>query len=123
MIVFREDLSEYFKVMGTLARQIVELLTEAIGLKPGTYTKFETPSALSNGKLNHYPPCPDPAAGFGLPGHCDPQMLTILYQDDVGGLQVKKQGEWIGIKPDSSTFVVNIGDTFKVIRIPDQHFP
>lgn len=65
--------------------------------------------------MNHYPACPDPSSVFGIPGHTDPQMLSILYQDDVGGLQVLKDGKWIGIRPDDSTFVVNLGDTFQVI--------
>lgn len=100
--------------MRSLARLIVESLTEGVGLKPDTYTKLETANAVCNARVNHYPACPDASKVFGIPAHTDPQMLSILYQDEVGGLQVQKDGKWIGVRPDDSTFVVNLGDTFQV---------
>lgn len=112
---FTADLTNYFAIMRDLSHLIVECLTEGLGLPRDTYTKLETPNAICNARVNHYPACPDPSSVFGIPGHTDPQMLSILYQDDVGGLQVLKDGKWIGIRPDDSTFVVNLGDTFQVI--------
>lgn len=103
--------------MRELSRLIVECLTEGLGLPPNTYTKLETPDAICNARVNHYPACPDPSKVFGIPSHTDPQMLSILYQDDVGGLQVLRNGKWIGIRPDDSTLVVNLGDTFMVSYI------
>jgi len=48
---------------------------------------------------------------WGVGEHTDYGMLTILLQDDTGGLQVKSsQGEWIQAPPISNTFVCNIGD-------------
>ncbi|KAI8545253.1 hypothetical protein RHMOL_Rhmol07G0026900 [Rhododendron molle] len=51
---------------------------------------------------------------LGTGPHCDPTSLTILHQDDVGGLQVFVDGKWHSIPPCSEAFVVNIGDTFMV---------
>ncbi|CAN6553973.1 unnamed protein product [Malus baccata var. baccata] len=46
--------------------------------------------------VNHYPPCLDPSLTLGMPKHCDPNLITILLQEDhVNGLQVFKYGEWI----------------------------
>uniref|UniRef100_A0A7I4B8D7 Fe2OG dioxygenase domain-containing protein n=1 Tax=Physcomitrium patens TaxID=3218 RepID=A0A7I4B8D7_PHYPA len=115
---FISDLTSYFDTMRYLSRLIVECLTEGLSLPRDTYTKLETENAICNARVNHYPACPDPSKVFGIPGHTDPQMLSILYQDDVGGLQVLKDGKWIGIRPDDSTLVCNLGDTFQAIEWP-----
>lgn len=111
----REDLKAFFSPMHELSRFIVEELTEALGLERDTFTRLETPGSNCTGRMNHYPVCPNPDSVLGIPPHADTQLLGILHQDDTGGLQVLKDGEWVGIQPDDSTFVVNIGDTFQVI--------
>ncbi|XP_024367923.1 flavanone 3-dioxygenase 2 [Physcomitrium patens] len=112
---FKKDLKSFFGPMHELSRFIVEELTEGLGLERDTYTRLETPNSNCTGRMNHYPVCSDPDSVLGIPGHADTQMLAILYQDDVGGLQVLKDGEWVGIRPDDNSFIVNIGDTFQAI--------
>ncbi|KAL6208742.1 hypothetical protein ACLB2K_019687 [Fragaria x ananassa] len=51
---------------------------------------------------------------LGLTKHRDPTLITILLQD-TEGLQVFKDGNWIGIEPVSSAFVVNIGYVLQII--------
>lgn len=47
--------------------------------------------------------------------HTDIGCLTILYQDDVGGLQIRtKEGQWINTKPLHGSFAVNIGDCLQM---------
>ncbi|KAJ0100141.1 hypothetical protein Patl1_20643 [Pistacia atlantica] len=47
----------------------------------------------------------------GLGMHTDMSCVTIVYQDEIGGLQVRsKEGKWIDINPSEDTLVVNIGD-------------
>jgi isopenicillin N synthase-like dioxygenase len=110
------DVTSYFGTMRELSRMVVEILTECLGLEPDTFTKLETADAMCNARVNHYPACPDPSKVFGIHGHTDPQIVSIVFQDEVGGLQVLRNGKWIGIRPDDSTFVVNVGDTFQVLR-------
>ncbi|MBL8168890.1 MAG: isopenicillin N synthase family oxygenase, partial [Acidobacteria bacterium] len=50
------------------------------------------------------------AAGWGVGEHTDYGLLTILKQDDAGGLQVKVRGQWLEAPPVSNSFVCNIGD-------------
>ncbi|KAI9083749.1 hypothetical protein K1719_034338 [Acacia pycnantha] len=53
---------------------------------------------------------------FGLPGHTDPNALTILLQDvTVSGLQVLKHGNWVAIKPQPDAFVINIDDKIQAM--------
>ncbi|KAG0574815.1 hypothetical protein KC19_VG294000 [Ceratodon purpureus] len=67
----------------------------------------------STGRMNHYHVCSDPDSVLGIPVHSDIQMTSILYQDGAGGLQVlKDDGQWVGIRREESTLVVNISDTF-----------
>ncbi|KAJ4981711.1 hypothetical protein NE237_032548 [Protea cynaroides] len=63
--------------------------------------------------MNRYPPCPLPWKVFGLMPHTDSDFLTILYQDQVGGLQLVKDGRWVTVKPNPEALIVNIGDLFQ----------
>ena len=62
-------------------------------------------------RIFHYPPrrrADDDEWGVGE--HTDYGLLTILGQDDNGGLQVRTTGGWIDVPPDAGAFVCNIGD-------------
>jgi isopenicillin N synthase-like dioxygenase len=64
-------------------------------------------------KLNHYPPQQilDEAEMIGVGGHCDGGSFTILWQDTLGGLEVRnKSGDWVGVPPIEGTFVINIAN-------------
>lgn len=66
--------------------------------------------------LNYYPPVDDSKLRpnqWSFAPHTDFGGLTILAQDDIGGLQVQNtSGQWIDVPPRPGTFVVNIGDLF-----------
>ena len=48
---------------------------------------------------------------FGVGPHTDFGVLTVLCQDDVGGLQVQDAaGEWVNAPPIPGTLVINVGD-------------
>jgi isopenicillin N synthase-like dioxygenase len=67
----------------------------------------------------HYPPQPSPVPEgvFGSAPHCDHGFITILAQDNVGGLEVKTpNGEWISApnmisSNHQSAFLINLGDS------------
>ena len=74
-------------------------------------------------RLNHYPvddplDAQDvkklPAAGLGVHHHSDAGALTVLLQDDVGGLQVFKDGFWHNVVPLAGALVINTGDMMQV---------
>jgi isopenicillin N synthase-like dioxygenase len=67
-------------------------------------------------RMNYYPPCPEPEKVIGLTPHSDGSALTILLQlNDVQGLQVRKDGNWVPVKPLPNAFIVNIGDILEVL--------
>jgi isopenicillin N synthase-like dioxygenase len=74
-------------------------------------------------RLNYYP-VEDPMAGLymehqpvadlGIHHHTDAGALTVLLQDDVGGLQVYNGGRWHNITPVPGAIVINTGDMMQV---------
>ncbi|KAM7472134.1 hypothetical protein LguiA_010317 [Lonicera macranthoides] len=99
---------EYCEAMSNLSLGIMELLGISLGVGPSHFREFfeENDSIM---RLNYYPPCQKPDLTLGTGPHCDPTSLTILHQDDVGGLQVFADEKWHSILPTSQAFVVNIG--------------
>lgn len=98
--------------MVALAMRLLELIAMSLRLQPGRFEDFFK-DHTSSLRLNHYPPCPCPSPHLALGvGHKDPGVLTILTQDEVGGLQVKRKSDsqWVGIKPIANAYVVNVGD-------------
>ncbi|CBI30794.3 unnamed protein product, partial [Vitis vinifera] len=53
---------------------------------------------------------------IGLTPHSDAGALTILLQlDDTDGLQIRKEGRWIPVKPLPNAFVINVGDIMEIV--------
>ena len=99
-----------------MAFKLLELLARSLDLRPGRLRGFfREPTTFF--RLNHYPPCPSPELALGVGRHKDPGALTILYQDDVGGLDVRRRsdGEWARVKFVPGSFVINVGDTMQVM--------
>ncbi|KAH6760408.1 gibberellin 20 oxidase 2 [Perilla frutescens var. hirtella] len=105
---------DYCRAMSELSIGIMELLAVSLGVTRGHFREFfkDNESIM---RLNYYPPCQKPDQTLGTGPHCDPTSLTILHQDNIGGLQVFVDNEWQSISPNSNAFVVNIGDTFMAL--------
>ncbi|KAL6348746.1 hypothetical protein AAG906_033402 [Vitis piasezkii] len=111
---FSNAMVKYMQALDKLGMKIFEMLAHGMGLPDDFFTKnFEEKEATMI-RVNRYPPCPLPEKCLGVGSHSDPHTLTILLQDDVGGLQVlKSDNQWIGIRPVPNSFVINIGDTLE----------
>lgn len=108
-------MSEYMYALDKLGMIIFEMLAHGLGLPDDFFTKHFTEKDSTMIRINRYPPCPLPEKCLGLGSHSDPHTLTILLQDEVGGLQVFRNDEqWIGIRPVPNSFIINIGDTLEV---------
>ncbi|KAJ4848773.1 hypothetical protein Tsubulata_044897, partial [Turnera subulata] len=106
---------EYAKEMEKLAYKLMELIALSLGLPPKRFHPFFKDQTTYI-RLNHYPPCPSPHLALGVGRHKDAGAVTILCQDDVGGLQVKRKsdGEWIWVKPIPDAYIINVGDAIQV---------
>lgn len=104
------------KAVEELGMTILEMLAHGLCLVDNFFTRNMTEDTNMMIRINRYPPCPLPEKCLGLGSHSDPHTLTILLQDQVGGLQVRRDHDnrWIGVRPLTNSFVINIGDTLEV---------
>jgi len=65
-------------------------------------------------KLIRYPGREATESDQGVGAHKDAGLLTLLLQDDHGGLQVETADGWIDVAPRPGTFVVNIGELLEL---------
>ncbi|CAI9096948.1 OLC1v1033219C1 [Oldenlandia corymbosa var. corymbosa] len=109
----REVMVEYAAAMQEVAKLLAVVLVMNLGHPEDTLEEMcgENTCFL---RLNRYPACPISQEIFGLVPHTDSDFLTILHQDEVGGLQLMKDSKWISVKPNQNALIVNIGDLFQV---------
>ncbi|KAM7463312.1 hypothetical protein LguiA_031433 [Lonicera macranthoides] len=108
----REVMQEYAAAMQELARLLSRVLVNNLGHKKGLLEEICDESTCFL-RLNRYPACPISPEIFGLVPHTDSDFLTILHQDQVGGLQLTKDSRWVAVKPNQDALIVNIGDLFQ----------
>ena len=105
---FRDTLEEFEQTMAPVARRILGLFLDALGgvsLPPGA---LDPPTVWL--RLLRYPPRAPERGLYGSAPHVDFGAVTLLAQDDVGGLQVRGEGgNWIDVAPMRGAFVLNIG--------------
>ena len=103
---------EYHQQMVGLAKVMLRGIALSLDL-PEDYFADKTRDPISIQRMLHYPPQDKVVdeSVMGIGAHTDYGNLTILAQDDVGGLQVmNRDGDWIEAPPIPGTFVINIGD-------------
>ena len=109
---FRAACDRYSAAMDALARRLMGLFEHALSLPAGHFDGYMRHPTCTT-RLLHYPPQPAAAAPgqIGCGAHTDWGALTLLAQDDAGGLQVQlKDGTWADVAPVPGALVVNIGD-------------
>jgi len=106
----------YFAAVERLSHVLMRGFALALGLRPDFFEPiFHEP--MSRLKLNHYPPqlSPESDNDIGVVPHSDSGGFTILWQDDLGGLEIQgKSGEWVGAPPIPDTFVINLGNIMQI---------
>ncbi len=112
---FRADVMAYNDAMSSLAGKLIGVVSQALAAAPRLAESFQLPTSWL--RLLYYPPDKrslNEAASHGIYGsapHTDFGCLTLLAQDDIGGLQVQSgDGKWIDVPRLESSFVVNVGD-------------
>jgi isopenicillin N synthase-like dioxygenase len=113
VVGFRETVLAYMAALEGLGHHLMAALALSLGLEASYFAKRYTGEPLVLFRIFNYPYTPQPAGqdvAWGVGEHTDYGVLTILKQDDVGGLQVKSRGRWIDAPPVAGSFICNIGD-------------
>ncbi len=118
---FKESMTDLFDALSRLTERTVGLVHDALNLGESSRQRVSFSRHSSSMRLNHYPVAdPVPAeereglvqlGETALGYHTDPGVITLLLQDDVGGLQTESLDHgWIDVPPSNGTIVVNLGD-------------
>lgn len=117
---FRETVLRYLDALSEVGQRLMRGIALSLGLPADYFRSRYTADPLVLFRIFHYPPdqgAEDPAAPrWGVGEHTDYGLLTILLQDDNGGLQVKlpaqgnQPARWIEAPVIPGSFVCNIGD-------------
>jgi len=101
-------LTAYLGAVMTSGMKLLARFADCLG-QPSDFYESCYRKPLARGSIIHYPP--STTHRYGTSQHTDYGAITLLWQDDVGGLQVEAgSGEWTDVSPIPDTLVVNIGD-------------
>jgi isopenicillin N synthase-like dioxygenase len=106
----RAAVLEYLDALTQLGKRLMAGIALGLGLEKTYFDEHGLRDPLTLFRIFNYPP---PSAGsdlWGVGEHTDYGLLTILLQDDAGGLEVRSGREWIAAPPIPGSFVCNIGD-------------
>jgi isopenicillin N synthase-like dioxygenase len=107
----RESVLAYMAELTRLGHALMAGLALGLGLEESYFADRYTGDPLTLFRIFNYPAPPaDAGPVLGVGEHTDYGVLTILAQDDTGGLQVRSRTRWIEAPPVPGSFVCNIGD-------------
>jgi isopenicillin N synthase-like dioxygenase len=110
---FRETVLRYVESLTTLGHALMSGVSLALGLDEQYFRQRYYRDPLILFRIFNYPHATASRSGesaWGVGEHTDYGLLTILRQDDTGGLQVKSRSRWIDAPPIPGSFLCNIGD-------------
>lgn len=122
---FRDAVVEHYDACSELAERTTDLVLAALGLPAAVQAAHRGDRTTSNMRINHYTigdPVPaaerdglSDLADVSLGHHTDLGLVTLLIQDDVGGLQAESEEHgWIDVEPRPGSIVINLGDCMQV---------
>ena len=115
---FRRRVTAFLDDAASLSRRLMELLALSLDLPRDFFDDDFRGRPNVQAKIASCPSAPEGsprASSFGVGAHTDSGYLSLLLQDDVGGLQVQNgHGEWIDAMPIDGTLVVNLGEMLQL---------
>ncbi|CAL5430604.1 unnamed protein product [Camellia sinensis] len=110
----RSEVYEWDREIGRLGDDLLGLLSEGLGIERERLKELSCSESRTMA-AHYYPYCPEPDMTYGLTSHTDPGVVTVVLQNQVGGLQVKHGGDWVNIEPVPGGLIVNVGDILQIM--------
>ncbi|CAI0470806.1 unnamed protein product [Linum tenue] len=110
----REVEEEVFTSLSKTASLIEGIINDCLGLPSGLLKEFNSDRS-SDFLMAHQYFAATEGQTNGLTPHEDSNSITLVFQDDAGGLEVFRNGEWIPATPEPGAIVVNVGDIIQVL--------
>ena len=112
---YRMVFMEYYHATYALSKQLFSILAKSLRLPSEFFDDFLR-DEVSLARFLHYPPTPPMKTARGVGAHTDFGAMTLLWQDNVGGLQIlhPKTNSWINVDPLPGAYVVNLGDMMQL---------
>jgi isopenicillin N synthase-like dioxygenase len=108
---FRETVLDYLDAMTKLGHRLMAGIALSLDLEESYFADRYTSDPLILFRIFNYPPLGEGAeSSWSVGEHTDYGILTILKQDDSGGLQIKSRSGWIDAPSLAGSMVCNIGD-------------
>ena len=117
---FRQCLESYYAACQKISFEIVRVLELGLGIPSGSFTERSTPGS-SELRLNNYPEVDSKELTTGsahrIWPHTDTGLFSLLWQDQVGGLEIedrKNPGAFLPVSSDDPTdLILNVADTLE----------
>ena len=106
----RQAVLDYLAANTRAAHAIMEGIALSLELEAEYFRVHYTSDPTILFRIFHYPPDVPGSLQWGVGEHTDYGLLTLLAQDETGGLQVKSPTGWTEAPPIAGTLVCNIGD-------------
>jgi len=107
----RAAVLEHLEALTAVAHAVLRGMALGLGLDADWFHTHLTADPLVLFRIFRYPPELGTATpNWGVAEHTDYGLLTILGQDDLGGLEVHAPSGWIEAPPVPGTFLCNLGD-------------
>lgn len=115
----RDEALSFLNESDVLITRLMNALVKGLNIHEMDRSKKSLLMGSKRINLNYYPKCPEPELTVGVGRHSDVSTLTILLQDLVGGLYVKKlqsgDDEWVHVPPIPGAIVINVGDALQIM--------
>ncbi|KAI3838146.1 hypothetical protein MKX03_000664 [Papaver bracteatum] len=114
-VLMRESLEAYSSGLKDVTMILLGKMAKAIKMDSDEMEELFN-DCLQRMGLNYYPPCPKSEQVIGLSPHSDAGALSIVLQlNETEGLQIRKDGKWVIVKPIPGALIVNIGDMLEIL--------
>jgi isopenicillin N synthase-like dioxygenase len=106
----RPAVLDHLAALTGVGQAILRGMALGLGLPAAWFVDHLTADPLVLFRIFRYPPQAEPAHGWGVAEHTDYGLLTLLLQDETGGLEVRTTDGWLAAPPVPGSFVCNLGD-------------